>query len=208
MDSRTGNSRLRAAIALGLAVIWCAAGAGKTAKDRPVPPFGEIKSAVLEYFASLPDYRPGDIITRSEVEPLFARLKKVGFVPADRRSILEKVPADSDFVVRQLRTTAGRKFMRRISPHPGVYDRLERLAGLRRGKETVAELIRRGPKGADVIVYFAADPDGIKAGKLMSKPTKGGRDYGKPTGRIYTVKMLLEALRRSHAAANLAYSRR
>ncbi|HUT10697.1 MAG TPA: hypothetical protein VMY42_09385 [Thermoguttaceae bacterium] len=200
MGSWTGEFRLLVAIVCGGAAIWCAGGAGSATQDKSVPPFDEIRLAVLEHFESMPDYRPGDIITRSEVERLFARLKRIGFVPADGVTILEKVPSESDFMVRQLRTPAGREFMQEISPHPGVYDRLERLAGLRRGKDTVAELIRRGPKGAEVIAYFATDPDGIKASKLMSTPTKGGKDYGKSTGRIYTVNALLEALQKSHAA--------
>jgi len=210
MGSSTGRFRLLAAVVCSGAALWCAGNAdgagsptrpGSPPQDKSVPPFDEVRSAVLEHFESMGDYRPGDIITRDEVERLFARLKRIGFVPADEETILEKVPPQSDFIVRQLRSPAGRTFMREISPHPGVYDRIERLAGLRRGKDTVAELIRRGPKGAEVITYFATDPDGIKAGKLMSTPTKGGKDYGKPTGRIYTVEALLKALQKSHAAA-------
>jgi len=167
---------------------------------KPLPKWADVEKAVSHHFAAVPGYRTGDIISRGQVAPLFGRLDTLGFSVADRQEILEKVPPDGDFLVRQLRTPAGLKFMRRIAPHADAYDRLERISSLHRGKQTVKELIGRGVKGADVIGYFASDPDGKKANRMMSKSTKGGRNFDKPTGRIYTQRTLLDELRRQYAA--------
>ena len=199
MTRRTIRLWVMAFAVLGMAVAGSEAVFG-AAPPKKRPAWPAVEWAVKAHFAALPGYRPGDVVSRSQVEPLFARLDKIGFVVAEREGILEKVPPDSDFLVRQLRTNAGQKFMRRISRHPGAFDRLERISQLHRGKQTVRELIGRGSKGADVIAYLASDPDGKKANRMMSKPSKGGRDFAKPTGRIYTAEMLLQKLREQYTA--------
>ena len=184
-----------------LAVGWCVEGAQGAPKSKPLPSFTDVKAAVMRHFERLPDYQPGNIISQSEVAPLFAQLKRIGWTVADRKAILERVPQEDDYLIKTLRTASGRKFMQKISPSPGVYDRLERLSKLPRGKRTVQKLMGQGDRGADVIKHFATHPAGKTVGQLMSKPNKGGVNYGKPTGRIYTVTMLLAQLKKSYAAA-------
>ena len=178
-------------VAFGGKVAWAAAEA------KPFPPFPEVKQAIEQYFAAISDYQPGDIITRSQVQPLFAQLQRLGWTVSDRNEILGQVPGDSDFLVRQLRTRRGRTFMRQIGSNPDTYDRLERISRLPRGRLTVSELIQRPGKGSDVINYLADNPKGIQASKQMSRKVTGTK-FDKPTGRIYTVKMLLDRLEASH----------
>ena len=156
--------------------------------------------AIVRYFEGLPGYQPGGIITRSEVKPIFQRLAKMGHRVAapNAKKILEQVLADDAFLVRELRTPKGRKFMARIADYPLAYDRLDRLARLPRGRRIAGDLIH-GPGGYKMIEYLTTARGGAELGKMLSKSPKGAR-FNKPTGRIYTVDMLLSRLRLRLAA--------
>jgi len=157
------------------------------------PAFQPIRSFVLQYFSRLPDFRKGDLISQGQVRPLLEHLTGLGLAVPDPKDFLARVPAEDSFLVRQLRTRQGRKFMRHLSGVPGVYDRLERLAAMKRGRKTIVELIGRGKKGAAVIVYFADEQDGQKMGRLMARRGQSP-DFNKSTGKIYTVDQLLDEL--------------
>lgn len=165
---------------------------------RPLPKFEEVEEIVLRHFSILPDYRPGDIIARSEVEPLFPQLRRMGWYVTDRNTILKKVPPDGDFLVHQLRTKQGRKFMRDVASTPGAYDQLDRIRWLPKGQRTVHELIKNGG-GGKVINYFTTTEDGSRMGRMMAKKPRSA-NFNKPTGRIYTAEMLLDHLKKSYAA--------
>jgi hypothetical protein len=171
-------------------------------EPRPFPSYAEVREVVLRHFALLPDYAPGDMIARSEVEPLFAQLQRMGWKVADRKDILRKVPADQDYLLQKLRTPRGRKFMRRIAGYPDAYDRLDRLSWLPHGRQTVHDLID-GAGGDEMIKYLTTTLGGSELGKMLSKTPKGA-DFNKPTGRIYTAEMLLGQLEKSHAAEKSA----
>jgi len=145
--------------AVGLAVVGYAASICPAGNDKPLPPFKLVKETTLRHFSMLADYRPGDIITRSEVEPLFPHLKRMGWAMADRKTILHRVPADNDFLVRQLRTRQGRTCMREITNYPNAFDQLDRLSRLPNGLRTVRDLIQT-EGGSKVIKYFTTTPDG------------------------------------------------
>lgn len=185
------------AVVMGGATAWGTAGAPATADDSPRPSLPDVQRTVQQYFAAMPDYRPGDIITQSQVRPLLARLKQSGWQLSDGKQILERVPTESEFLVRHLRTSKGLQFMRQIGTIPDTYDRLQRMSRLPRGKLTVSQLIQRPGRGSDVIKYLTTHERGIKASRQMSrKPV--GKDFHKPTGRIYTEQMLLGQLRESY----------
>lgn len=107
MHCRILQACVVAGMAHGLIVAWCAHPACGAAEDEPLPPFGDVKKTVEQHFAEMPDYQPGDIVTQSEVQPLFAQLKQLGWTVADQKDILSRVPTSSDFLVRQLRTRQG-----------------------------------------------------------------------------------------------------
>jgi len=153
-----------------------------------------VRAYVLQYFASLPGYRPGDLISQSQVKPLLGGLPELGVELADPEALVARVPADGSFLVRALRTRQGREFMRYAAGAPNIYDRMDKMSRMRRGQKTVRELISRGRKGADVFDYLANDPDGEKAGKLMARRGQSS-DFNKQTKKIYTVEELIEALK-------------
>jgi hypothetical protein len=202
MRYRIVGFRAAAWIAPGLAVLWLAELARGAAEPEPLPSLSEVREIVLRHFAMLPDHRPGDIIAQSEVAPLFPQLQRLGWTVIDRGLILRKVPADNDYLIRKLRTRRGRRFMRRIANYPNAYDRLHRLSWLPHGKQTVHDLIdKKG--GYEMIKYLTTTSGGTELGKMLSKAPKGS-DFNKPTGRIYTVKMLLARLEESYAVAQEA----
>ena len=186
----------------GMAVIFLgvvpamAAAAGDPAK---IPPFSEVRQTVLSYFEARPDYRPGDLITRGDVEPLLARLQQQGLPLTDAKQILEKTPVKGEFLVEQLSTPNGRKLMRRIATYPGGYDCVDRLSRLPYGHQTVRALMR-DPGGQTLIEYLTTTSGGKETGKMLSN-SPGGERFNDPTGRIYTAAMLLARLQQSHAAA-------
>ncbi|MBN2476773.1 MAG: hypothetical protein JXB62_19340 [Pirellulales bacterium] len=203
MNHRGPKSRTIGRVTLALAAAWCAAGACDANEEKPLPPFEDIRETVSRHFSMLPDYQPGDILAQSEVEPLFVQLDRMGWSVADSKTLVNRVPPDGDFLVRQLRTPEGRKFMRQISPYPGAYDSLDRMRWLPNGQRTVYNLIHQSDRGGDVIKYLRTTEDGKRAERLMGeKPTSP--DYNKPTGRIYTAEMLLDRLEEGYAKAREA----
>jgi hypothetical protein len=169
------------------------------ADNRPAVS-AKLRAAVSQYFEAQEGYRQGDLITREQVEPLLASLRKMGLAPPDAKQILGDVlPADS-FLPQQLASRAGRAFMRRIAGYPDAYDRLDRLSELPRGRQTVRDLIR-GRDGYKMLQYMTTTRGGKQLGKMLSK-SPGAGDFNAPTGRIYTADGLLLRLEQSRKASS------
>ncbi len=165
---------------------------------EPSLPFSRLENVVVEHFRSLPDYQPGAVISRSQVEAVFLNLDRLGWPAADRNAILDRVLADSDWLVQELRSSDGRRFASRIATYSGGYDRLDRLTRLANGRRTVHDLIH-GPGGYQMIEYMTQSRGGGELGKMLSK-APGGANFNQPTGRIYTVDGLLDQLKKSYQA--------
>jgi hypothetical protein len=161
--------------------------------------FEAAKRAVLQYFQAIPEFRSTDLINRAQVKPLLDQLDRSGFTLPDRKKILARVPAPGEFLVEQLSTPDGRRFMRRVANYPEAYDRLDRLSRLPHGKQTIRDLIR-GPGGEKMIQYLTTAPGGKEMGKMLSE-SPDGAEFNAATGRIYTVDLLLRQVKKSLAAA-------
>jgi len=175
---------------------------GGPAQAKPIPAFATVQQVVVRYFQARRDFQSGDLITADVVEPLLAELQQKGLPLSDAAEILEDVPAKGDFLVGQFNTPTGRKFMRRIAAYPNVYDRLDRLARLPNGQQTVRDLIRN-PGGEKMVAYMTTTVSGRELGKILTDGPEA-KLFTVPTGRIYTVAMLLARLQQSHAAASKA----
>ena len=92
-----------AGVMLGPAVLLSADDAWSAGPDEPLPPFSRVETAVSQHFKGVPEYRPGGIICRSEVEPLFKQ-PAMGWLGSEGKEILGQVPQQSDPLVKQLRT--------------------------------------------------------------------------------------------------------
>ena len=143
-----------------------------------------------------------DVLTQSEVQGLFAELKRKGLSVSDEKKILGRVLDDSDFLVRTLQTADGQRFLSKVAAEPLIYDRLDRIAREPGGQALIRDLVklpdgdryakRKTPRGV---------PDLLD---LLPKDRSGKRrqikDYDRPTGRIYTVESLIKQTEKSSAA--------
>ncbi|MEX2118114.1 MAG: hypothetical protein WD847_00780 [Pirellulales bacterium] len=167
--------------------------------DGKLPEFSVVVKNVESHFAANANYRHGDIISRRDVTALFEALEELGWEVADRKAIEERVPLDGEFLVTQLRTRAGRKFMAQIAAMPQGYDRVDRLSALSDGKQIVQELIT-GPDGYKMFEYMTSSEGGREIGRMLSRTAKR-KNFNEPTGRIYTAAQLIARLKESYASA-------
>jgi len=140
-----------------------------------------------------------DLLTRDQAEAILTKVEKAGLPLPDKKQILERVPAKDEFLVKELSTSEGRKFVRNIAKYPEAFDRVDRLSRIPRGEQTIHDLVK-GPGGEKMIEYMTTASGGIALGKMLSE-TPRGADFNAPTGRIYTPAQLLDQLMKSHAAA-------
>jgi hypothetical protein len=165
------------------------------ATEAPSISFEEVRATVERQLKHL-DLLPDDLISRSDVDEIFAVLRQKGWLPSDARRIRAKVLEDRAFLVRQFSSTNGKKFMRQISRYPESYDRVDRLTRLPHGRRTVLDLIR-GPDGYKLIKEMTTTHGGFELGVMVSRIPQG-TDFNGPTGRIYTGGQLITRLRESY----------
>jgi hypothetical protein len=166
------------------------------APPAKVPDFDTVATEVQRYFQSQPDYRIGDLIRRSQIEAVLKNVAAAGWKVTNAQQVAELSLADGSFLVRELSTPAGKKFMRKVATRAGGYSHLDRLSTIPRGERIIRDLIH-DPNGDDLITYLATTKGGHNMGKMMAG-VRGGVDLNKPTGRIYTANDLLAVLKKLH----------
>lgn len=152
-----------------------------------------VEKTVSAYFASQPGYTNGDLITRSQIEKVLAKIVSGGLKLPDAASIAKQGLPDDSFMARELSTPDGRRFMRKLAQHANSFSYLDRLSTIPRGQQTIRDLVR-AKDGDKMIEYMATTKGGQNLGAMMSQ-ARGGVDLNKPTGRIYTESELLAALK-------------
>jgi hypothetical protein len=151
----------------------------------------QIESVVDQYFRELPGHQPFFIITQTDVEPLWAQLAKAGWNVRGEDEIMKRLPRQSEFLVRQLRTASGRKFMHNIVPkYPLIYDRFDILSNTPGGGQTAVSGIVTAVD-AELTVRYMFSTAGERSWSSML-PERGR--FNKPTGRIYTAESLKTVL--------------
>ena len=189
---------------LVVAVAFLAGSAGAAAEK--LPPWSVVEHTVAEQLASIQNYRDGDLLSQSQAAPIFAQLETHGWVVADGAKILASILPDDDFLVEELRTPAGVKFMRKIAAYPQAYDEIDLLSRLPKGDLMVRDFLRfahsdrtfNNKQGPSPAMYARLVPDQ----KRQGVPTP--KDFEKPTGRVYTAGQLVARLQQSYRAAELA----
>ena len=167
-------------------------------RNNPAPDIGSVTRAVEAHFASIPDYQPGDLIKRSQIEQVLTKLNDAGAPVPGADKIAERSLADDSFLVTQLASGDGQRFMRRLARIPGAFAHLDRLSSISRGEQLVRDLIH--DKGGDKLIeYMATTRGGRKLGRMMAA-VPDGSDLSKPTGRIYTVADLVAALKTAYSS--------
>lgn len=162
------------------------------------PKIDQVVEAAEKHFKTLANYEPGDILSRGDVEPIFKRLEKLGWKVRDRKPLIEQILPDDAFLVRQVRTAAGRKFMRQVARIPHGYDRLDHLSRLSDADTLIPRLVN-GVDGYKMIEYLVEAPGGETMGRMLSN-VPNGQNFNRPTGRIYTEKEFIARLKQSYEA--------
>jgi hypothetical protein len=136
-------------------------------------------------------------MSRQQAAGALEAVAKAGWLVPDAKKIVELALPESSFLVGELATPDGKRFMRKISKQPGTYSRLDRLSRLSQGQQVVSQLI--GDEGGDTfITYLATTNGGHNLGQMMAG-TPNGTDLNQPTGRIYTADDLLAVLKKAYA---------
>jgi hypothetical protein len=164
-----------------------------------VPKFDKVVAAMTDYFKSQPDYQAGDLLNQSQAAGALAAIASAGWEVPNAKKIVSLALADNSFLVTQLATPNGKRFMRKIAKTPGTYSRLDRLSKISNGQSTVKTLIR-DPGGDTMLAYMATTPGGKNLGAMMAG-TPDGTNLNKPTGRIYTADDLLAVVKQMYDAS-------
>jgi hypothetical protein len=157
------------------------------------PSFDVVTAALVDYFASLKNYRAGDLLSQSQIAQALDRVEQTGWKVPNRDAIVQHALADNSFLVKELATPKGRQFMRHIGKDAGAYSRLDRLTTISHGRHLVHDLIQKNAGGYELIEYLATTAGGKNLGRMMAGAQQGV-DLNKPTGRIYTADDLMAAL--------------
>jgi len=184
---------VRVAGAVLFSLIVLMTGRSDAAQRARVPDELAITKAIEGYFAAQPGYQKGDLITRAHIEKIVTKLQSAGVKLNDASGIAKRGLADDSFLVRELSTPDGRRFMRKIADQPGTYSRIDRLSTIPRGQQTVRDLVRM-KDGDKLIDYMVTTKGGRNMGSMLSG-ARGGVDLNKATGRIYTADDLIAAIK-------------
>jgi hypothetical protein len=157
-----------------------------------------VERTVDAYFATLPDYEPGDLITRTQIEHALTKLADSGAPVPGPEKIIERGLDESSFVVKELSTESGKRFMRRLARNPSTFSHLDQLSRIPRGERLIRDLIHE-KDGDKMIEYLATTKGGRNMGKMMAN-VHNGTDLNKPTKRIYTVDDLLAAIKTAYVS--------
>jgi hypothetical protein len=169
-----------------------AAGRCSAAEQQAAPP---LQALIDKHLRRDPNYRPGDLISRGNVEAIFSELQQLGVIPLDTRDGLYKdYLRDDSVLVLMLRTAEGRALMRKVSGLPGAYDRLERLSWLPTGQAWLRELIAK-QDGDKVFAQMLTEAGMKHVAELLADDPRG-QNFALPTGHVHTEADLLERLNR------------
>lgn len=174
---------------------------------KPIPTWAQVEKALNEHFRQLGDYRPGDLITREDVAPAFAQLRKLGWTVPGQDQIVGRMLDNGHPLVVSLRSPAGKTFMRKISHQAGIYDRLNLVLKQHRGDELIRDLIKL-PKGAEIAVA-PTDRDTMNLSQLqliyqkgMATPSQQKRLTEKAQSEmIYTADAWIAAVKQRYPVA-------
>lgn len=169
-----------------------------TEKAKPLA-WSDLKKVVDGYFAEQKGRQPTDLLVASEARASLDRLEKAGWKPKHSQDLLAKVTGDGDFLARELRSQAGRKFLAATRSETLVYDRLDRLTRYSGGDRLVSSILRL-PNGPS----FMRPKPTPGFGTLMDLLPKGAngqtpvdRNFNKPTGKIYTAEQWVKELEKA-----------
>lgn len=158
-----------------------------------------LKALVERHLRSRPGYQTGDLLSRSDVEPVFNELLELGVQPSREGESLYRDYLRNDApLVQLLESPEGRKFMRKVNQIPDAYDRLERLSWSPVGLSWLKQLVEAD--NGDKLFSEMLTEDGMKKVAETLKDDPSGQNLHLPTGHVYTEAELLARLHRAIAS--------
>jgi hypothetical protein len=168
-----------------------------SAQGKPV----DLAALVGTVLSAKHGYRPGDILSQEDAKAVFDVLAKAGVKVSDQDKITKLLLEDGVFLVKELRTPPGIKFMRGVARESQPFDRLDRLSAMPGGERLVHDMIRL-PNGQN-FMSKKPTPGFTDLTTLLPKQANGktpvDKDFNKPTGKIYTEAALVEAIQKALA---------
>jgi len=188
------------AIGLGLLVlpVFVVSAVAADKSPQKLPKFEKIERVVHRTLAK-EDINPGELLSQGNVAEVLAQLKKRGWKVRDEKQIVSSALPDDAYLVKRLARPDAHKFKQQVAQLPGGYDRLDRMSRMSQGRSTVDALVR-GPDGYKMIEYMTTSRGGRNLGNSLAQ-TPRGKDFNKPTGRIYTTSQLVARLKLSYREA-------
>lgn len=187
---RPSNTMLRIWGALALVAVTAIA-----AMASQGPTFIEIERVAVEA-ARARGLLVDDLLAHSDASAVFDKLAAVGWKVDQRDELARKTLPDSDYLVKELRTSDGKKFMRAVAKMPGAFDRLDRMSRLNTGKPVIKQLVA-AKDGAKMLEYMTSPTANPRLNNMLSGAPSDAQ-LGRPTGRIYTLNQLLIELKKLH----------
>jgi len=180
-----------AGAAMGIVAAAIVAPLPCSAAEPTVDP--RLKALVDKHLRRDPNYAPGDILSRGNVEPIFNELLELGLQPATgNEGAYSPFLRDGDYLVQTLRSPRGRVLMRKVSGLPEVYDRLERMSWTAVGRSWIEQLVA-AENGAELLAGMLTE-EGLQSVELQLAADERGRNFRLPTGRVHTETQLLARL--------------
>jgi hypothetical protein len=155
----------------------------------------QLQALVDKHLKTIPGYRPGDLLSRRNVEPIFDELIDAGIQPVDNTEELYDVfLPDGGFLAQFSHTETGRVFLRQVNGLPDVYDRLERLSWMPLGRKWLSDMAA-SKDGVTQFKKLMTDEGLARVEKEFAADARG-RNIRLPTGHIRTEQELLVRLER------------
>jgi hypothetical protein len=152
------------------------------------PTAGQIRQVIANHFVTLPDYKPGDLITEKDVKAVLEEMSNQGWQVPQSKVLSTSALKEGDALVGLLSTKDGKRLMRKVASYKLVYDRMDRVARVSGGQRMIRDLAKL-PDGERYVKMQtpAGVPDMLALlPKKRSGQVRSIKDYDKPTGRVYT----------------------
>ncbi|HWB12579.1 MAG TPA: hypothetical protein VG826_25360 [Pirellulales bacterium] len=175
--------------------------ASRPAKPKVMPSFQAVKGAVSAQLTKNRYYKPGDVLSRKEIEPIFGELTSLGWKVEDRKAILDQLLPDDYYLIRALRSPTNNDFMRQVAQNADGYgyDRLDRISRMADGEVLVSRIMQE-PGGWN-FVHIMSETNQAPGMAFSFSMGPGGKDFMRPTGRIYTEEQFVARLKESYDKA-------
>ncbi len=178
-------------LCLAAAADAAAAGPEKRVAKEPLTR-AAVEALIDKHLRSNSNYLPGDMLTQTEVEPIFNELIDRGYQSPENEGLYDSFLPQRDPFVKTMRSPQGIAFMRAVSRLPNVYDRLERLSWSPTGRAILAQLM--GSADGRKALEQMLSEDGVKVVEETLSKDPRGKNFQLPTGKIHTANELIEHL--------------